>query len=153
MHIPDAERLARSLMREHGLAGWTFQWDRAVRRAGSCRHGSQRITLSRALMAGWSEREVRNTVLHEIAHALVGPGHGHDRAWRKQARRIGCTGDRCWTPSASAPDVAPRWIGVCQGCGVKVRRHRRTHGARHATCAKRRGRNADVLWYDTRVAA
>ena len=34
---------------------------------------------------------IRDTILHEIAHALVGPCHGHDAVWRQKAREIGCT--------------------------------------------------------------
>ena len=36
------------------------------------------------------DEEVKNTLLHEIAHALVGPGHRHNRVWRQKAREIGC---------------------------------------------------------------
>ena len=40
---------------------------------------------------------IENTVLHEIAHAIVGAEHHHDRVWRDCAQRIGCTGDRLAT--------------------------------------------------------
>lgn len=40
---------------------------------------------------------IENTVLHEIAHAIVGNEHYHDRVWRDCARRIGCSGDRLAT--------------------------------------------------------
>ncbi len=34
-------------------------------------------------------------ILHEIAHANAGPGAGHGPIWKAEARRIGCTADRC----------------------------------------------------------
>lgn len=33
--------------------------------------------------------EVKNTILHEIAHALVGLGHGHNKIWQQKAIEIG----------------------------------------------------------------
>lgn len=40
---------------------------------------------------------IENTVLHEIAHAMVGNKHHHDRVWRDCAQRIGCNGNRLAT--------------------------------------------------------
>jgi hypothetical protein len=54
---------------------------------------------------------VRETILHEIAHALAGPRAGHGPRWRAIAHRIGSTGERC--VSAQAPRVAGPWVGTC----------------------------------------
>lgn len=117
-----AEQLARSLMDEHGLTRWAFAFDRARVRAGACHFADRRITLSRALTAAHEEAEVRETVLHEIAHALVGPRHGHDEVWRRRAVAIGASGQRCYT--AEEPVVPGRWQGRCVA-GHVVHRHRR----------------------------
>ncbi|AXH96980.1 SprT-like domain-containing protein [Ornithinimicrobium avium] len=122
MDLTLAQRLARSLMDEHGLTGWTFDFDRARVRAGACHFADRRITLSRALTAAHDEAEVRETVLHEIAHALVGPRHGHDEVWRRRAVAIGASGQRCYT--ADEPVVPGRWQGRC-AAGHVVHRHRR----------------------------
>jgi hypothetical protein len=63
-----------------------------------------------------------DTILHEIAHALVGARHGHDRVWRATALRIGCSGTRC-VPE-EAPRVEGAWIGVCPA-GHRSTLHRR----------------------------
>ena len=78
MHLIDARNLAWDLMRQHGLAdlGWRFRFDHARRRFGSCKYREKAITLSRPLTLLNGEAEVRDTVLHEIAHALC-PGDGH----------------------------------------------------------------------------
>mgnify|MGYP006434589919 FL=1 len=57
------------------------------------------IKLSRYLVALNGETEVRQTMLHEIAHALVGCGHGHDAVWRRKALELGCDGKRLNTTS------------------------------------------------------
>ncbi len=129
-----ARRLARRLMDEHGLDGWTFAFDRARVRAGACHFGDRRITLSRALTEAHEEAEVRETVLHEIAHALVGARHGHDEVWRRRAVEIGASGERCYT--AEEPVVPGRWQGRC-AAGHVVHRHRRP--ARLLLCARCRG--------------
>lgn len=112
-------------MDEHGLRGWTFEFDRARVRAGACHFADRRITLSRLLAARQGEAEVRETLLHEIAHALVGPRHGHDEVWRARARAIGATGERCYR--AEEPLVPGRWQGRCVA-GHVVHRHRRPQG-------------------------
>jgi predicted SprT family Zn-dependent metalloprotease len=123
--------MATALMRQHGLHDWQLVWDRAKTRAGVCRPGARQIGLSRVLTELHSEAEVRDTVLHEIAHALVGVQHGHDAVWRATARAIGCSATRTITTSAPKPP-AP-WVGTCPAGHVSTR-HRRPERVR--SCAK-----------------
>lgn len=37
---------------------------------------------------------IKTTVLHEIAHAIVGHAHGHDRVWVNCCKSIGGDGER-----------------------------------------------------------
>lgn len=122
METHAAGLMARRMMNEHGLGHWLFKFDRrAVGRLGCCRHGEQTISLSEKIVRLTDESVIRNTVLHEIAHALVGPGHGHDHVWRRQALAIGCNGNRGHTVDTSS--LAP-WLATCQCAGKKFRRHR-----------------------------
>lgn len=114
--------MAERLVEQHALLGWRVEYDGAKRRAGVCRFRDRVIGLSAPLTALHDEGQVRDTVLHEIAHALVGPGHGHDAVWREIAVRIGCSGQRC--VEADAPRVAGAWMGVCPAGHVRDR-HRR----------------------------
>lgn len=152
MDLNKVETLARATMDAHGLHDWSFKFDRAVQRAGSCQYRTKTITLSRALMVNWSEDAVRNTVLHEVAHAIAGHRAGHGPLWRAHARRIGCTGTRCWTPSADAPQLPPKFVGVCPTCERRIMRDRRTRIACSKCC---RGRfNAEHLFvWEVNVAA
>lgn len=84
------EILAKDLMAEHGLDDWTFEFDRAKVRLGACHYSTKTISLSRPLCEWVSEYEIIDTLLHEIAHALVGPGEGHNHRWRRVAVSIGC---------------------------------------------------------------
>ena len=122
MHTATALRLARSLLDEHGLGAWTVGLDRAKTRAGATHFRHRRITLSAPLTRAHDEALVRDTILHEIAHALVGPTHGHDGVWKAKAREIGASDARCFS-SEAARELAP-FIGTCPA-GHEVRRHRR----------------------------
>ena len=60
-------------MEEAGVGDWELSLDRARRRAGQTDHTRRRLTLSHHLMSLYDEPQVRETILHEIAHARVGP--------------------------------------------------------------------------------
>jgi predicted SprT family Zn-dependent metalloprotease len=120
--LDDARVLAVGLMAQHGLRGWRLVFDNAKSRAGVCRSDRKVIGLSRVLTSLYPEDQVTDTVLHEIAHALVGVRHGHDKVWRATAVRIGCSGKRC-VPE-EAPKVEGAWVGVCPA-GHRSTLHRR----------------------------
>lgn len=131
MQMATALAMARRLIAEHGLEGWTVVADRAKTRAGVCRFATRQIGLSRPLTELHSEAEVRDTILHEIAHALVGPQHGHDRVWQAKAREIGSSGERCVPPEAAR--VPGDWAGSCPA-GHRTTRHKAP--TRVLTCAR-----------------
>jgi len=133
MDLPDVRRLGLALLAEHGLDGWRLELDRARRRAGICRYDRKVIGLSGPLMRLYGEAEVRETILHEIAHALAGARAGHGPRWRAIARRIGSTGERC--VSEEAPRVAGAWVGTCR-YGHSVDLHRRPQRVRSCTQCK-----------------
>jgi predicted SprT family Zn-dependent metalloprotease len=127
VNLFDAQHLARSLMRQHGLAGWTFRFDYARRRFGSCRARQKVITLSRPLTFLNDETEVRDTILHEIAHALT-PDDGHGAQWKRKCVEIGARPKRCYGDEsvASPPRRPAPYVMGCTSCGWWVDRRRRT---------------------------
>jgi predicted SprT family Zn-dependent metalloprotease len=140
--IPVVQEYALEVMGSFGLVDWSFGWDRARRRMGFCVHSRKRITLSRHFVARNSPDEIRDTVLHEIAHALVGPKHGHDAVWKAMCREVGCKPERCGV--ADMPEG--RWRADCGCCGAKYRRHRRPRrivGWFCRRCGKERGK---LVW-------
>lgn len=121
----DVAQMARELIALHLDASWQFAFDRAKRRSGAChfRQGEHdgRITLSGPITDSATFDDMRQVMLHEIAHALVGPRHGHDRYWRSTARAIGYDGRRL-----SSTDVDERYapyVGTCPA-GHEVYRYR-----------------------------
>lgn len=141
MNLYEASHLAKQLMHEHGLdvLGWTFGFDHARRRFGRCDYTHKRITLSRALTFLNSIDEVRDTVLHEIAHALT-PGAGHGPRWRAMCQRIGARAVRCYDDGSvlSPPPRSARYQIGCLACGWWAPRHRRSR--RRYVCTLCRGK-------------
>lgn len=114
--------MAKSLMKQHDLDDWKLKVDKAKTRSGCCNHTEKHISLSVFYMASASDDEVKNTILHEIAHALAGPNEHHGDKWKAIALSIGCNGERCINRSFSTG----RFRYTCP-CGKgDVCRHRRT---------------------------
>ena len=130
MNLDAALALAQNLMHQHRLAGWTFGFDRARRRFGCCNYSRQRITLSASLTLLNDESQVRDTILHEIAHALAGQTAGHGPAWQALARSLGCNALRCY--GGEVVQAPARFEGTCPGCQQKIRRLRR----KRISCAR-----------------
>jgi predicted SprT family Zn-dependent metalloprotease len=129
--------MAGELMGQHGLsaAGWRFEWFRGRSVAGMCNYGRLAIRLSWFLIMNPKvtvEGDVRNTLLHEIAHALT-PGHKHDAEWRAMAQSIGCDGRRC---HALGDLTHARWRLTCPCGACNFSRHRITARARGLVCKK-----------------
>ncbi len=122
--------LAEHLIAQHGLCFWSFQYDNAKRRAGQCNFTDRIISMSHLFCVAASPSERKNTLLHEIAHALVGPDHHHDRVWKETALRIGCTGDRCH----SVRFAPPRYLVSCRRCGWKQPRQTKRRNVCCITC-------------------
>jgi predicted SprT family Zn-dependent metalloprotease len=119
MNLYAAKHLAESLMQQHGLAGagWCFRFDHARKRFGSCRCREKVITLSRTLTFLNTEAEVRDTILHEIAHALT-PGDGHGRRWKRMCIQVGAKPVRCYQDDqvVTPPRRAARYQIGCGRC-------------------------------------
>jgi predicted SprT family Zn-dependent metalloprotease len=126
---------ARAAMDAHDLTDWNLVFDSAVQRAGATRFDRKVISLSAPLMRRYAEEgahdQIRETVLHEIAHALAGHRHNHDATWQAIARRIGSTGLRTVAPDA--PTIEADWVGTCPA-GHTMTRHRRPTGV--GSCAR-----------------
>lgn len=118
-------------------AGWTFGWDRAVRRNGQCDYRTRTITMSRHLTSIATDEEAMQTLLHEIAHARVGAGHGHGRIWLNEARLIGYKGGRCSSREDydKVAAVAP-YEDYCPNGHTSPRWKRKPAKARDTSCGR-----------------
>ena len=133
------ELLERHLNTGAPATPWRFRFEIATSRAGICRYTTRTIALSVSFVLRASWDDIRDTLLHEVAHAIVGPGHGHDAVWQTAARRLGCTAKRCSTVTHSLK----RWIGQCPRCRDRWFRQRLTAKLRQRSiCPRCRSRIA-----------
>ncbi len=131
-------------MADHGLIrrGWTFAFNRRRRTMGLCNYTDKRIELSVLFVTMNDAGLVRDTILHEIAHALAGHRAGHGPVWAAVCRRLGVAPLRACT-EAAMPRGAIR--AKCPSCGLEHDRHRRPMKGRTyycLACGPKRGRLA-----------
>jgi len=131
MDINDAAKLAKDLIAEHGLDGWAFRYNHGKRTLGLCVYELKRVELSGYFVLRNDEPAVRDTILHEIAHALVGHKAGHGPKWRAVCRKIGAKPERL-----DREAVMPKghWRAQCPGCGKELYRFRRPLCDRTYSC-------------------
>lgn len=99
MKLWNAQAMALSLMKRHGLYGWSFCYMKRVKkfnRAGQCSYRRQTIELSPVFVELNYPIVVKWTILHEIAHAIAGAKHGHNKFWKKTAKDLGHRGNTCY---------------------------------------------------------
>jgi hypothetical protein len=94
-----ARSIAIELMTQHGIfPEWDFKFDNSRIRHGQAREKTvhkkpvKQITASKPITLLSSEEGFRDTILHEIAHVLVGIDHQHDKVWHDKALEIGSMG-------------------------------------------------------------
>lgn len=83
---------ARGIMDKHGLIedGWSFAINGRFSSAlGRCTYTKRLIELCRSHVSEDSYENILDTLMHEIAHALVGPGKGHEKEWQQMAISLG----------------------------------------------------------------
>ena len=76
------------------LDSWSISFDNAKRRAGVCKMSQKEISFSVSHIENNSIEIIKDTILHEFAHAIAYElyGHtGHGQPWKKIARKIGAT--------------------------------------------------------------
>ncbi len=137
--------LAEELIAEHlGSGTWSFGFDHAKTRAGQCDFARRRITVSRHLVTRFSDADVEQVLLHEVAHALAGARAGHGPAWKRTASAIGYTGSRLHDgPIAS--ELAP-WIGTCPAGHEHFRYRTPTRQLACARCSRRFDARNVIAW-------
>lgn len=140
MDLKEAFDLLQQEMGANGLIdlGWKGKMDDAKKRFGLCRMSSKEISLSGPLTILNPEEEVRDTILHEIAHALAWELYkencGHDERWKTICRRIGARPERTYDDDVVQPDLP--WALY----------HKET-GEVFATYQRKPSRDASRMWW------
>lgn len=127
--------LAARLMDEHGLVsqGWKFNFSTSKHRVAVCKHDEKLIEYSMHYITKSPIDDIRDTILHEIAHALVGPGHGHDIVWRHKCVEIGARPERLAGENTQST-AKPNYVLQCPDCNTRWTRHRLKKAAFNFLC-------------------
>lgn len=114
---------------------WTLRIsDRMTSTLGRCRFREREVVLARFHVENYPLEEVIDTVRHEVAHALLGPGHGHGTTWQDKAVEVGADPTRCsdnvddYQRYAPAAKQGPKWAIRCANCGRVVARRKSLRG-------------------------
>ncbi len=139
----EVEQLAIALMKKWGLfcrdSGWGFRFNRRKRILGLCFYPVPHLEEpGRIELSGWyaacgDMADIRDTILHEIAHALAGELAGHGPAWVEWCRKVGAKPQPC-THIVLPPGS---WQATCPSCGYLhslYRRPKRLHSWCCRTC-------------------
>ena len=152
MNESQVRQITIDLLKQHDLYGKvTLKFGSARSQLGSYRAGHRNgvpvriFTVSMALALVNSEEELRDTVLHEIAHAIAGISAGHGPEWKSVARRIGAT-PKATARRTNAPE--PRYRATCT-CGQSFKRERLAAGKRYCTPCYNKGLREELVWVHT----
>ncbi len=144
----EATTLARNLLDDYGLPGWAVKLNRNKRQLGVCKEHIKRIELSEHYVTRNSRELIIDTILHEIAHALVGVHHGHDAVWKEMCLKLGCTPKSC---DKTVDMPAGDWRADCPSCHKVFTRHRKPKSLRGFYCTKCGPVNGALVYSNLRL--
>ena len=102
----EASQFLRDELNKYGLIDWSVRLNQNAdsRFLGLCSYKDKCIILSAHHIDIHPDADIRNTILHEVAHALT-QGHGHDETWAAKAKEIGCDNTLPCSNLSLNPDV------------------------------------------------
>lgn len=125
---------ASQLFRKYSLHGWSIDFRTYGLTLASCDYNTQTIRFNNYYVEFSSNRSILDTLKHEIAHALVGPGHGHNNVWKSMAEKVGAT------PKAISSEKAAirpgRYRATCPNCGRVYDKYRLPKYSRGYYCPR-----------------
>jgi len=129
--IKQTKQAANALIGQYGLdaQGWRFSFNNSGRHLGLCKYFNKMIQLSKKWVINLKEDEIKDTILHEIAHAIVGPFKGHGKEWKQVCVQIGARPTAKFKPKKEQIPYA--WKSVCPECGTWVGHFRKPRVGRH----------------------
>lgn len=122
------ESIAYDALKQYGLTDWTVKWNRRLTALGVCRYAKKALSLSKYWMFVVDEDVALNTILHEVAHALVMNRHGrwatpHGSEWKRVCREIGCIPKRA--ASYDTVMAADPWMTRAKAKAIYDERHKK----------------------------
>jgi predicted SprT family Zn-dependent metalloprotease len=121
-----------------GLTERPVKWNTRLRTTAGRADMKNRILELNPRLRMEEDAALHSTFIHELAHLIAGPGHGHDYHWSAICRQIGGKSSRCHQyESMRGTPRARKHVATCAGCGFELMKARRlTQGRtyRHRRC-------------------
>jgi len=142
MTIHQAISLAQNLLNDYTeLKHWSVSTNKRKRAFGVCNYTHQKIELSEFLIPHMTDEAIKDTIIHEIAHALT-RGHNHDYVWRRKCIELGGNGHRVGgdekyknaSESRQIIEKSAKYTLTCPVCGDSHGQHRKSK--RSSSCGK-----------------
>lgn len=99
-YLVQIENLARKMMEKYGVGHFGFEFYKGRSALGCCY--TDKIALNVVHCIDHHIDNVKDTILHEIAHAIVGIKNRHNKIWQDKAKELGAE------PSRYAGVLLPR---------------------------------------------
>jgi len=119
------ENIAVDFLQKWGLSKWKFAWDDSKTILGRCFYQYNTITLSKYYCLFLSEQENKDTILHEIAHALTWEQYkkdltqvpsayhakmgkdylSHNLVWQLMCKKVGAKPQACYSGEIRIPKI------------------------------------------------
>ena len=143
MTINQAITIAKKVLSEHTeLRYWSVTTNKRKTSFGTCSYTKKEIQLSEYKLPVMTDAGIKDTIFHEIAHALC-PGHHHDRVWKMKCIELG--GDGKSRHGAEkfkggeegmriAAEKIAKYTLTCPVCGAVYYKNRRP--ANSSSCGK-----------------
>ena len=129
MKLSEVGTLAKELIQTY-CPDYTFKFDSSRSRFGQCRYNQKEIGISRYLASVNSYSQVKDTILHEIAHALT--RSGHDEKWRQKCIELGARPVRCY--DVKEVQSTPKYRMSCPACSRTYQANKKPKSNGHWIC-------------------
>lgn len=107
---------AARLLVKNGLGDWRINLKSVTSYNAQVRYRQKILIINTKMITVASKDEFTGIMYHEIAHALVGPGHGHGRKFKDKVYEL--TGSYKYAGYSSRVG-AGNFLSLCTGCGFK----------------------------------
>lgn len=114
-----------------------FSFNNSKTKTGVCYDNPTEIQLSKYFLKSpiATPAKIRDVILHELAHAIVGVHHQHNDIWKNVALEIGCSGQVCSEPFLLKSDY--KYIITCpNGCHTRKLSLTKKYLSRPHVCRK-----------------
>ncbi len=115
MNITEAKKLAKDTATENKLFGWRIFFSDTDKTCGVHWPSRKALEFSKPFFDLNSVVVCKDTILHEIAHALVGieheQNHGHDEIWEAKCKEIGAIPEAV-IDLDKRPDIKAAWTAT-----------------------------------------